>query len=587
MKILRLALGIWLVCAVSSRFAFADAAEPGSPAPARFEEAKRRTVDLAAKLDSVAAVVDAEEAAGRIKHDDAEAQRKQIEAMRPGELFFPNNPTATANSSADANAALLRAWAGYRKAARELRQAWTDPELRDETIQRTVSIWRTAQTAKELAPAIDLFDEFNNSLPKYVDSFKSQRRNIDVRSFLQSSLALLRSIEAGDPQVFRKARSDFESSGSSAARDFGDREAWYAQLAKGLEKQIADLNAETNAAIIMGAANAKFLELADRADAIAAKIRVLKTADEPQAPPQRPTLPRLWSNFLVQFEAGNHPAAHQAAVGICWMQAAFTPEAWKVIEPKLLELRDLEIKETSAATLTPEQRWLGQLAKINDAEAASKLADQVTDEARAAKNPKDAAFVGELANDLRRVAAIWNGKPQPPEKAEFSGTAGPSAEWIETIGALSVRAARDAIATAAQAPELLEAPDKELPLFDAVRKLGHDLYAHEDWKRLYALLLHSRMALAGAGGADDESLQSLKTFLSAENLERAEQFSQAMEAYREIVASVGEFVPTEAAAKRLSVLRKNHPEAFPKERMKIRRAPIAPWRNNLTNALEE
>jgi hypothetical protein len=107
---------------------------------------------------------------------------------------------------------------------------------------------------------------------------------------------------------------------------------------------------------------------------------------------------------------------------------------------------------------------------------------------------------------------------------------------------------------------LLQPPLDALPPHLALRRLARDLLAHSEWQRLQVVLINET-TLFGANRspfANDE-LSAVRTFITAQNFERAEQFEEAANAYRAVLGFVGECVPVDAAAMRLKTLTKTGP----------------------------
>ncbi|MES2573040.1 MAG: hypothetical protein V4710_23660, partial [Verrucomicrobiota bacterium] len=65
------------------------------------------------------------------------------------------------------------------------------------------------------------------------------------------------------------------------------------------------------------------------------------------------------------------------------------------------------------------------------------------------------------------------------------------------------------------------------------------------------------------GSAD--LLQALRAFFTAQNLELAEQWTDAVRSYKAVLRSSSERAPIKAAAERLKVLAKEHPDVVAAE----------------------
>jgi hypothetical protein len=68
--------------------------------------------------------------------------------------------------------------------------------------------------------------------------------------------------------------------------------------------------------------------------------------------------------------------------------------------------------------------------------------------------------------------------------------------------------------------------------------------------------------------------ETLRTFFTAENLEKAEHYAGAARGYLMVIGTVGEGLPTKEAIERLKALQKDHPEmakvrAYPATRLQL------------------
>ena len=129
---------------------------------------------------------------------------------------------------------------------------------------------------------------------------------------------------------------------------------------------------------------------------------------------------------------------------------------------------------------------------------------------------------------------------------------------------LRERVKRDVIAERLQAPELRQPPLAELPVNVAAAKLADAAAEKADWKRAYDLVLVAesgerapRFAVAPSARS-----QAIHSYLTALNLEKAEQYREAIAAYQLVLQNVTDRVPTQEATDHLKALRKTHPEAF-------------------------
>jgi hypothetical protein len=128
---------------------------------------------------------------------------------------------------------------------------------------------------------------------------------------------------------------------------------------------------------------------------------------------------------------------------------------------------------------------------------------------------------------------------------------------------LRKRITRDVTSRTLRAPELNTPPLAEMPLDLAVESLCDQLAKAADWRRLYRVLEGRANSQGQPGGrTNDDGFTALRSFFTAQNLELAEQWPEAVQAYKSVLQSASERAPVQAAADRLKVLAKEHPDAM-------------------------
>jgi hypothetical protein len=143
-------------------------------------------------------------------------------------------------------------------------------------------------------------------------------------------------------------------------------------------------------------------------------------------------------------------------------------------------------------------------------------------------------------------------------------TAGLNVGLTNAFIRLRQRIERNALSRTAKAPELEQAPLAEQPLEAAVEKLVDDLARRGEWRRVYQLLQARFGAASRTNGAarTDDTIEALRAYFSGQNLELADQWAEAAQAYKSVLRSVSDRAPIQEAAQRLKVLTREHPEAF-------------------------
>ena len=102
--------------------------------------------------------------------------------------------------------------------------------------------------------------------------------------------------------------------------------------------------------------------------------------------------------------------------------------------------------------------------------------------------------------------------------------------------------------------------DETVPTF--IKRKANEAFAAKNWEDLYTFLsVYS--TLTGGGCTRTQGMQDgVAAYLSAQQLEAAGQFGNAVEAYSKCVAQLGKLVPRQEAQEALQRLRRDHPDAF-------------------------
>lgn len=137
-----------------------------------------------------------------------------------------------------------------------------------------------------------------------------------------------------------------------------------------------------------------------------------------------------------------------------------------------------------------------------------------------------------------------------------------SVTFDKELGALRSRIEHELLGRALNAPELSTPPLAEMETTAALKSLFDSLAQRGDWSRLLEVLqARHRIVMGGEEGA----IAALRSFLTGKNFELAEQWAEAVLAYKAVLRSTAEYSPIKAAAERLKAIAKEHPDAFPKE----------------------
>lgn len=168
-----------------------------------------------------------------------------------------------------------------------------------------------------------------------------------------------------------------------------------------------------------------------------------------------------------------------------------------------------------------------------------------------------------LASQLSSLSASWaTASPALLQQNRFGENEGARAGYAGELAELRKRIERDVLSRVLEAPELNAAPLAGKPVEVALDAFCDDLAKAGEWRRLFDLLSARNAIQANTGRRiEDDTLTALRSFFTAQNLELAEQWADAAQAYKAVLRSASRRAPIKPAADRLKALVKEHPEA--------------------------
>jgi hypothetical protein len=205
-----------------------------------------------------------------------------------------------------------------------------------------------------------------------------------------------------------------------------------------------------------------------------------------------------------------------------------------------------------------------RLAGVNDAAELDRLVGELAARPRRPDplREPDADGTGHLAAELSSLARAWNTGNTAQLQSDLAGGNTSRHPFLKELADLRQRIERDVLSRIVRAPELKSPPLSEKPLDVALESFSNDLANSGDWRRLYRLIeLTASMQMPRGGLSSEEALAALRSFFAAQNFEAAEQWKEAVQAYKSVLQSASERAPIKAAAERLKQLTKEHPDA--------------------------
>ncbi|HEY2342233.1 MAG TPA: hypothetical protein VGH90_04340, partial [Chthoniobacteraceae bacterium] len=484
-------------------------------------------------------------------------------------------------SRGNKNEALAKAWEDYGHAQTEQGKVRSrTQEMREKAANYAVEVWHGAHRADDLTPAVEALKgirDLDAQHPpiQYGPMFASRPSYEPMLRLLDQSGAFLNALTSGDNSTLLEQRNALQQTTRfplNPGAQSMDVQGWIDHFREDFEDQLRQFKQETCRQIAAGAEPDVFLGLAAKMESVAAKTRVLRGGAPPfelgrfpQADPYadnkppKPNLARAWATLQTDLADGDWSAVQKSALAVRNANGGISETDWTPVEKRLAAIDQQRISAQTASRNAAETAIAERISKLTEPASAKAIAEEVATKHQEANDPEAIAY-SDLAKELRRIAAIWNGEsnvrnftPSPSNKA-------PSPAWNNALSALSGRAEREGLAKRANAPELLQPPLANLATAEAVRAFGKTLFSGGDWKRLCVLASEPMSSNPSGSVFSRDDLIGLKSFVTAQNFERAEEFDRAAESYREVLACVGDFVPTDAAIERLKALKREHPE---------------------------
>lgn len=212
--------------------------------------------------------------------------------------------------------------------------------------------------------------------------------------------------------------------------------------------------------------------------------------------------------------------------------------------------RDAKWRKTLTEIQTPEQldRFISELVTI-------RTGDEIASDAREGVNARRS-----LAMQLNPVLLNWKAASPLFQPSQSPGYIENLSPFAPELDALRSRAERDMLVRTLKAPELGQPPFANLDTHQAVEAFSHNLSKKKEWRRLLDLLeVHG---LSFRNDIRTGLVKALRSYLSAENFERAELWPEAVSAYKEVLLCPDLRAPIDDAATRLKALQTSQPKAF-------------------------
>lgn len=455
------------------------------------------------------------------------------------------------------------------------RRAALNKAAMEELTGRISEAFRTAQKPEEVDTLIAVAETAGQALSR---RFARDGTN-DLQHFFPQGESLLRGLkrfletpldgDCGDVKAaVEQLRGLGETAGVWAPSVSGEIKARVAQILKPRAEELDKTQEELDAALLARKPLAETQVLMARFEELADLVGSLRTSfgANPGAELRKAVEAyRLLVNIIVSLETGDGTGvqqrfseARQAARKLGAKNGARFEAMLVKWEGDWAERRVRQVQERQTALRQ-------QLAAAKTPAAVEELAATVAGWARegSRRNEPEGENYAQLGRTLSTLAAVWSSAsihllPRAGQGAEEMRPA-----YAKELRALQTRIERDVMSKVLEAPELRQPPLAEMEPEAAIHQLAAGFTRRGEWRRL---LRYAELRNTGREGQpfqqQNDLLMALRSFFAGQNFELAELWAEAAQAYKSVLTSSSEMAPITAAAERLKVLTKEHPEAL-------------------------
>jgi hypothetical protein len=526
---------------------------------------------LLRQIDVARKAIDAEVTAGRLP----EEQAKKLKDIW-------NNLTADQVNKALAGAAPMKENAALAAALRDIDTEWTAAQTERLAVlkaahvdakTRAIEIGRTGTKATEADALILQVERLEHAQYALTPAFARQQSFRQIVNFLDGFRRVMESLPQENATNLGFAMFNWNNNAINLFTPVAD-----GVVRTRIDSIHAEVNKEDDTA-------RRDLEIALRDQATEETLK--KAADRLTRASKRKEQLRTGSPFGPRGESavgprdyrplieaslalkGTDPDRASRAVKTARSQFGEKPES--LIVKEILERWEREVGEIAERGKRVKQKEIADRLQTLRTRMASATGpadlDAVAQALREEKREKDNEGTQQLnqaAHQIATVALAWRKVDFAALKTVNESDAALLPGMDEDLRAVRTRATRDVLAQLWQTPEIKQPPLAGLAPEVALEKLSDDLATKGEWRRLLVLTRNraeAHMISEGPGAANDLT-SALREFITGQNLELAEQWFSAVEAYKNVLRSSSLRAPTKEAAERVKALTKAHPEAF-------------------------
>jgi hypothetical protein len=530
--------------------------------------------EIARKLDEVRTLVDSEAAAKRLTEPIAQSLRWSLRTTATvGSAVDVRGIVATMRVPTD-NGALTQAVKELETtyAAAQSRRTAMATDVSREIRRRVSEIIRTASKPEDLQTLEAALAAANEALRRRTSLSGTEATTTfsAADQVLRDLRRLIEAEKAGKPTPIAQAISQIRN-GTRYGRDTAyesEVQARIDRITQPFAAAAENAESETAAAIIerkpaaeINSALTRFEEAAERLAQLSANpVAYGGQRDMRQVASNYRTLAKAIDGLAEAAEENVQSRLNEARNAA----RQLGPKRSETIEPVITKLESQIAEATAKMASERGEKLLPRIAAVKQpADLDPIVADvQRWSASMPRSNSSERESWNKLAAQLATLRAAWAiSSPTLLQQDRYAENEVARTAYGGEVAALRKRVEREVLSRVLEAPELNAAPLAVKPLEAAIETFCNDLVKSGDWRRLYDVLSARSAIRTNTGGrGDEDTLTALRSFFTAQKLELAEQWADAVRTYKLVLRSASRWAPIKPAADRVKVLAKEHPE---------------------------
>ena len=538
---------------------------------------------LRRQIDVIRKAIDAEVAAGRLTEDAAAQMREAwtiITATRIAKALADTQNVKDNPALAAAYRSMESEWASVQSERLAVLQS-----AHFDVRNRAIALGRTAQKAQELDAVTFLTERLDRELYTLNPAFAKQENFQQITNFLNGLRRILEELPRDNATALGFALFNWNNNGHNMQSSVAEATvlARADDIYAAMDKEIAEAQKAVESALQANASAEVLTKSSGRLD------HAIKRREQARA------------GFGVQIlgevrvEPGVHAKLVEASLALRGDDSAKSARAVKAAReaagsaPKspivtaLLEKWEHELSAAGEQQKKQEQglavdRQPELHARIAAAQGPQDLEALAVSFRPDEHSEADSAAISMAVSIVNRLGAMaWAWRRDDPALLGGLGeeTSLAASGFATDLNELRARIERQILARRWHAPEINAPPLSQLTPEAAAEKLSDDLAAAGQWRKLLELT-ENRMVVSGMTRNLTESSAAIRDFIAGQNLEDAEQWTDAANSYKNVLRSTNARAPVKEAASRLKAMQREHAAAFAPPVPAANPSPAAP-----------